>query len=105
MFGVHVSAATICRTLRFMGCTRQAIRQIALQQSEVLRAQFMAMVSMYDPRMLIWLDESGCDRRHSMRKYAYSIRGMPMCDHRGGIQPFQSCCLMESMMCISQKIQ
>lgn len=82
MFGVHVSASTICRTLRFMGCTRQAIRQIALQQSEVLRAQFMAMVSMYDPRMLIWLDESGCDRRHSMRKYAYSIRGMPMCDHR-----------------------
>ena len=37
---------------------------------------------MYDPRMLIWLDESGCDRHHSMRKHAYSIRGMPLCDHR-----------------------
>ena len=44
----------------------------------------MAVVSMYmyDPRMLIQLDEGGCDRHHSMQKYAYSIKGMPLCDHR-----------------------
>ncbi len=42
MFGVHVSAATICRMLKFMSCARQAIRQVALQQSDVIRAQFMA---------------------------------------------------------------
>lgn len=44
----------------------------------------MAVVSMYmyDPRMLIQLDEGGCDRHHSMRKYAYSIKEMPLCDHR-----------------------
>ena len=44
-FGVDVSAATICRTLKKMGCTRQVIQHIALQQSDDLRARFMAEVS------------------------------------------------------------
>ena len=32
--------------------------------------------------MLIWIDESGCDRRHSTRKWRYSLRGMPPRDYR-----------------------
>ena len=36
----------------------------------------MAEVSVYDPSMLIWIDESGCDRRHSRHKRAYSLRGI-----------------------------
>ena len=35
-----------------------------------------------DPAMLIWLDGSGCDRRNTVRKYGYSIRGIPLCDQR-----------------------
>ena len=42
----------------------------------------MAKVSVYDPSMLLWIDESGCDRCHSMRKRAYAIRGKPPRDHR-----------------------
>ena len=42
----------------------------------------MAQVSMYDPSMLLWLDESGCDKRNTVRKYGYSIRGIPLCDQR-----------------------
>ena len=80
--GVAVSNATICRTLRYMGCTRQAMHQVALQQSDAARAKFMAEISIYDPSMLVWLDESGCDRRHTIRKYGYSLRGMPMSDRR-----------------------
>lgn len=82
MFEVTVSAATICRTLKFMGCTRQVIQHIAVQRSEELRAKFMAEISVYDPSMLIWIDETGCDRRHSIRKWGYSLRGMPPRDHR-----------------------
>ena len=81
-FGVNISASTICRTLRRMGCSRRVIRYIALQRSDELRAQFMAEMSIYDPDMFIWIDESGCDRRNSTRKYAYTIRGMPPVDHR-----------------------
>ena len=40
-FGVRVSAATICRTLKFMGCTRKRMRHVALQQSQSMRAKFM----------------------------------------------------------------
>ena len=39
----------------------------------------MAQISVHDPAMFIWL-ETGCDRRHMIRKYGYSIRGIPLCD-------------------------
>ena len=35
-FGAEVSASTFCRTLKAMGCSRQKIQYIALQQSEEL---------------------------------------------------------------------
>ena len=82
MFGVTVSVATICRTLKFMNCTRQVIQHIHIRRNDELRAKFMAEVTTYDPRMLIWLDETGCDRRNCVRKWAYSIRGMTPRDHR-----------------------
>ena len=80
--GVRVHVSTICRILKFMGCLRQVIRHVALQRSEYARAKFMAEVSVYDPSMLIWVDESGSDRRNSTRKYGYSIRGIRPVDHR-----------------------
>ena len=82
MFGVSVCVSTICKTIKLMGFTRKTIHHIALQQSEQLRAEFMAKISVYDPKMIVWLDESGCDRRNSARKYGYSLRGIPVCDHR-----------------------
>ena len=36
----------------------------------------MAQISVYDPTMLIWLDETGYGHRHVIRKYGYSIRGI-----------------------------
>ena len=85
LFGGRVSTATICKTLRSMGCSRQVMRRrVAIQRSDTLRARFMADVSIYDPKMFVWLDETGCDRRNTLRKYGYmySLRGIPVCDHR-----------------------
>lgn len=73
--GVVVSEATICRLFRKYGITRKKIRRVALQQSAVLRGQFMADVLLYRREMFVWVDESGCDRRDTMRKYGYAIRG------------------------------
>ena len=81
-FGISVSVPTLCRTLKWIGCTRQTIQHVALQQSDECRAQFMAEVPMYDPSMLIWLDESRCDRRHMIRKRGYSLTGITPRDHR-----------------------
>jgi len=58
------------------------MHHIALQRSDTLRAQFMATISIYDSSMFVWLDESGHDRRNTIRKQAYSFRGMPLADHR-----------------------
>ena len=48
----------ICRTLKLIrvGYTRRVIHHVALQQSDVLRAQFMGEISVYDPKMIIWID-------------------------------------------------
>ena len=80
--GVVVSESTLCRTLKLMECTRQVIRQIALQRDEESRARFMGNIALYDPSMFIWVDESGCDRRNSIRKYGYIIRGKRPVEHR-----------------------
>lgn len=82
IFGVYVCVSTICRTLKIMGCTRQAMHRVALQRSDEQRAGFMAKISLYDVSMLVWLDESGCDDRNYRRKYGYCVRGIPPCDHR-----------------------
>ena len=82
ILGVPVSIPTICRTLRYMGFTWQAMHRVSIRRSDALRAQFMSQISIYDPSMLIWLDETGCDRRHAIRKYGYSVRGIPLCDQR-----------------------
>ena len=42
----------------------------------------MPEVSMYDPSMLLWIDESGCDKRNCKRRRGYSVRGMTPVDHR-----------------------
>ena len=50
MFGVSVCVSTICKTIKLMGITRKTILYIALQQSEQLRAEIMAKISVYDPK-------------------------------------------------------
>ena len=82
IYGVTISVSTVCRTLKRMGCSRQVMHWVALQQSDSSRAKFMAKISTYDPDMLIWLDESGCDKRCTVRKYGYSVRGHPLSDQR-----------------------
>ena len=39
-------------------------------------------ISMYDPDMLVWIDEMGSARRNSIRQYGYSLRGMPARVHQ-----------------------
>ena len=81
-FGVYVYVSIICRTLKIMGCTRQAMHQVELQRSDKQRARFMEDISLYDLSMLVWLDENGRDDRNYRRKYGYCMRGIPPCDHR-----------------------
>ena len=42
-----------------------------------MRQKFILDMSVYNPEMLIFLDETGADRRDILRKYGYSMRGKP----------------------------
>ena len=72
-----VDLSTICRTLHSVGMTRQVLKQYAIQRSEVKRAEFWMEVAYIDPSMIVWIDETGFDRRNSLRKFGYGIRGSP----------------------------
>ena len=41
----------------------------------------MTEVSVYDPQMLIWIDETGSDKHNCIRKHGYSVRGLTPRDH------------------------
>ena len=82
IYGFCIALSTIYRTVKAMDCSRQVLHRVASQRSDELSAQFKAQVSIYDPSLLVWLDESGCDKRNTVRKYGYSIRGIPLCDQR-----------------------
>ena len=80
--GAEVALSTICMFLKKCGFTRQKLRlsaiQSEIQRDSFLRLQFVSEVSLYDRDMMIFLDETGSDRRNSIRKYGYSIRGRPL---------------------------
>lgn len=82
LMGADVSASSLCRFLSHIGYTRQKLKYAALQRDKQLRSQFVSDVSLYDPNMLIFLDESGSDRRDCLRKYGYSPRGKPPTCHK-----------------------
>lgn len=50
---------------------------IALQRNESARSTFVSEVRLYKDHFMIYVDETGCDRRNALRKYAYSVRGRP----------------------------
>ena len=72
---VKVSIPTVCRILRRYGLTRKKVQRIAFQRSSSLRGMFMAHMFLYNRRVLVWLDETGSDRRTFLRKCGYAIRG------------------------------
>ena len=70
-----VSPSTICRVLSAHGFTRKKVQHVALHQSILYRANFIANISCFPKEMLVWIDETGCDKRDLLRKYGYSFRG------------------------------
>ena len=75
IMGTDVSAATICRFLHSCGFSRTNICSVAAQRNEELRARYVTEVALYTQDMLVFVDETGSDRRDAMRKFGYSLRG------------------------------
>ena len=67
--GTDVCIATLCNFLQSAGFTRKKLTLSAQQRSEELREQFLETVSIYDPSMLVFIDETGCDKHTTYRRY------------------------------------
>ena len=80
--GADVDVSTICRFLKRNNFSRKKLSHIALQRNTELRAQFLSDISVYSPDMLLFIDETGCDRRDAMRKFGYSLIGKPAYSHK-----------------------
>ena len=74
--GTDVSLSTICKTLKRLGFSRKKLKQVALQRSEEQRQGFLEEMSYLTADMLVWTDECGSNRRHEVRQYGYSLRGL-----------------------------
>ena len=72
----------LCNFLYQQNFTRQKMKLRATQIDEALRAQFSADVSLYKAEMLVFLDETGTDRRDVLRRKGYSLRGKPAVAHK-----------------------
>ena len=79
--GTDVDVSTICRFLKRSNFSWKKLSHVALQRNAERRSQFISDISVYNPDMLIFIDETGCDRRDSIRKFGYSLVGKPAHSH------------------------
>lgn len=77
--GTDVDPCTICRFLKKSGFTKQKMVLVAKQRCELLRAQYQLDMSVYTghPELLVFVDETGADRRDCLRRCSFSMRGKP----------------------------
>ena len=73
-----VCISTICNFLHKSGFTCQKLHIIAMI---ILRSKFASDVSVYSSDMLVFIDETGADKRNAIRRYGYSLHGKPMKSH------------------------
>ena len=77
--GTDVDTSTIWRFLQTSNITRQKIVMVAKQRSEVQRAEYLHDMQVFHghSEMLVFVDETGADRRNCLRRFGYSLRGRP----------------------------
>lgn len=77
--GTVITESAVCRFLQRNNFSHKKLTNLAKQRSELLRQCFMSQCEIYDPDMMVFVDETGCDRRSSMRKFGYALKGMHDC--------------------------
>ena len=75
--GINVTESAICKFLKREGFTYQCLTTYATQRDDELRALFAEEMTLYPAHTLVFVDEMGTDRRDTLRKKGYSVRGHP----------------------------
>ena len=74
-FDVEISASTISRTLKAEGWSKKTIRRKAKEQDADLRDKYLHELTTFASYHLVYIDESGCDRRVGFRRTGWSPIG------------------------------
>lgn len=75
-FGVQVSQSSIQRALAKAGWSRKVSRQVAKERNADIRDYYLHNLSSFRSYHLVYVDESGCDRRVGFRRTAWSPKGV-----------------------------
>lgn len=75
-FGKHVTIQSISRALASVGWSKKAARQVAKEQNADLRDYYLHSLSPYSSYQLVYVDESGCDKRAGFRRTGWSPLGV-----------------------------
>ena len=60
--GTVITESAVCRFLQRNNFSRKKLGNLAKQRNELLRQCFVAECEMYDPDMMVFVDETGCNR-------------------------------------------
>ena len=80
--GSRYDCATICRTIKRLGMTRQKMCLVARQRCDVQRAKYISEIMEINPKTFIFIDETGSNHRNTIRKYGYGLQGMTPVSHK-----------------------
>ena len=75
IFNLEISPAAVWQCLKRSNFSRKKMQLVALQRDYQLRSKYMNDISLYRSNVLVFVDETGCDRRDALRKYGYGLRG------------------------------
>jgi transposase len=75
-FDVLVSTFSISRSLKAAGWSKKAARQIAAEQNADLRDFYLYNLTQFQSYHLVFIDESGCDKRIGFRRTGWSPHGV-----------------------------
>ena len=67
--GTVVSPSAVCRFLKSNNFSRKKLSNVARQRNLELRKYFIEECEAYTPEMMVFVDETVCDRRSSMRAF------------------------------------
>ncbi len=75
-FNVLLTTPTVSRALKSIGWSRKAARRVAQQRNADLRDFYLHNLSSFRFYHLVYIDESGCDKRSGFRRRGWSPLGV-----------------------------
>jgi transposase len=76
-FEVLVNNSAVSRALASIGWTKKATRQVAKERNADLQDYYLHNLSAFQSHHLVYVDESGCDKRIGFRRTGWSPLGVP----------------------------